>query len=182
MKIALYRGLVAAALMLPLRDAAHAADSFIVCNMTAHTMSVSIGYLDARRGWTSEGWWKAAPGGCTDNLFRGDNKTLYYYAMNADDVVWGGEPSVGVMFCLSFKAYKDHWESHRVTENTYDCKKAGLVMRSFRKVRVDGPVVMSLRSDQATPLVTAAPPSGVKNPAGSPQPPSSACQRYPNLC
>ena len=42
MKIALYRGLVAAALILPLRDAAHAADSFIVCNMTAHTMSASL--------------------------------------------------------------------------------------------------------------------------------------------
>jgi uncharacterized membrane protein len=191
MKIALYRGLavtVAIGVLLVQPDGAQSADgnSFIVCNKTATTVSVSIGYKDAHLGWTSEGWWTAPPGECTKNLFRGGNKVFYYYAHNADRVIWSGEKSTdGSSFCTSPKAYSDRWDSHRVADKSYDCEQAGLNKRKFRRVLVDGAKAVNLRSGETAPPVTdapAAPPAAVKSPAGPPGPPSSACQRYPNLC
>lgn len=63
-----------------------------VCNETANTVSVALGYK-AERGWQSEGWWVADPGSCK-TLYNGRLDARYYYLYAADDVgggAWEGK-------------------------------------------------------------------------------------------
>lgn len=63
-----------------------------VCNETANTVSVALGYK-AERGWQSEGWWVADPGSCR-TLYNGRLDARYYYLYAADDVgggAWEGK-------------------------------------------------------------------------------------------
>lgn len=63
-----------------------------VCNETANTVSVALGYK-AERGWQSEGWWVADPGACK-TVYNGRLDARYYYLYAADDVgggAWEGK-------------------------------------------------------------------------------------------
>jgi uncharacterized membrane protein len=63
-----------------------------VCNETANTVSIALGYK-AARGWQSEGWWVADPGSCK-TLYDGRLDARYYYLYAADDVgggAWEGK-------------------------------------------------------------------------------------------
>lgn len=63
-----------------------------VCNETANTVSIALGYK-AERGWQSEGWWVADPGSCK-TVYNGRLDARYYYLYAADDVgggAWEGK-------------------------------------------------------------------------------------------
>lgn len=61
--------------------------SLRVCNETANTVSVALGYK-AERGWQSEGWWVADPGDCK-TVYNGRLDARYYYLYAADDISGG---------------------------------------------------------------------------------------------
>ncbi len=58
-----------------------------VCNQTATTISIALGYR-AEAGWQSEGWWVTAPDTCA-TVFQGDLNAQYYYLFAADDISGG---------------------------------------------------------------------------------------------
>jgi uncharacterized membrane protein len=58
-----------------------------VCNETANTVSIALGYK-AERGWQSEGWWVADPGTCK-TVYNGRLDARYYYLYAADDISGG---------------------------------------------------------------------------------------------
>ena len=58
-----------------------------VCNQTASTISIALGYR-AEAGWQSEGWWVTAPDTCA-TVFQGDLNAQYYYLFAADDISGG---------------------------------------------------------------------------------------------
>jgi uncharacterized membrane protein len=63
-----------------------------VCNETANTVSIALGYK-AARGWQSEGWWVADPGSCK-TVYDGRLDARYYYLYAADDIgggAWEGK-------------------------------------------------------------------------------------------
>lgn len=65
--------------------------SLKVCNQTANTVSIALGYK-AAKGWQSEGWWVAKAGECKD-VYNGRLDARYYYIFAADDIgggVWDG--------------------------------------------------------------------------------------------
>jgi len=49
----------------------------IICNNTAYTQGVSIGYNSGDQ-WVSEGWWNVSPGACS-TVVGGDLRQRYYY-------------------------------------------------------------------------------------------------------
>ena len=71
----------------PTADAESGEGSLRVCNETANTISVALGYK-AERGWQSEGWWVADPGACK-TIYNGRLDARYYYIYAADDVSGG---------------------------------------------------------------------------------------------
>ncbi len=58
-----------------------------VCNQTASTISIALGYR-AEAGWQSEGWWVTAPDTCA-TVFLGDLDARYYYLFASDDISGG---------------------------------------------------------------------------------------------
>jgi uncharacterized membrane protein len=61
--------------------------SLRVCNETANTVSIALGYK-AARGWQSEGWWVADAGACK-TVYNGRLDARYYYLYAADDISGG---------------------------------------------------------------------------------------------
>ncbi len=53
-----------------------------LCNRTASTVGVALGYKDDN-GWASEGWWNIRPGECK-TLLEGDLVARYYYVFAVD--------------------------------------------------------------------------------------------------
>jgi uncharacterized membrane protein len=68
-------------------EAETAEGSLRVCNQTANTISIALGYK-AERGWQSEGWWVADPGDCR-SVYNGVLDARYYYIYAADDIGGG---------------------------------------------------------------------------------------------
>ena len=50
--------------------AAPAEAGMTLCNRTADSVSVAVGYRDSARGWTAEGWWSVAVGDCQKLVSR----------------------------------------------------------------------------------------------------------------
>jgi uncharacterized membrane protein len=66
-----------------------------LCNNTASSVSVAIGYKD-KEGWASEGWWTAKPQGCI-NLLKGTLIARFYYIYAVDREKggsWGGKAQI----------------------------------------------------------------------------------------
>ncbi|MBV0913936.1 DUF1036 domain-containing protein [Rhodobacteraceae bacterium ASV31] len=78
--------------------AAHA--NLEICNDTAATQTVAIGYQGAD-DWTSEGWWIIAPGECSIPLAGDLQQRYYYYRATSDDGVIEGDYS----FCVDTEAF-----------------------------------------------------------------------------
>ena len=66
-----------------------------VCNQTGEAQSIAIGYK-GETDWTSEGWWKIAPGECS--VLVGGDLTKRYYYYHADSK-GGGFRGQDYVFC-----------------------------------------------------------------------------------
>ncbi len=73
-----------------------------LCNKTASTVSVAIGYK-AKEGWRSEGWWNIAGQKC-GTLLSGALGSRYYY-LYAVDANRGGEWSGKAVMCTRRKMF-----------------------------------------------------------------------------
>jgi uncharacterized membrane protein len=63
-----------------------------VCNQSAGTVSIALGYR-SERGWQSEGWWVTGPNDCK-TVYSGDLTGQFYYIYAVDDVIgssWDGQ-------------------------------------------------------------------------------------------
>ncbi len=128
-----------------------------LCNNTASTVSIAIGYKD-KEGWASEGWWTAKPQACI-NLLKGALIARYYYIFAIDREKggsWGGK----AMICTRDKIF-----TIRGLEN---CTERGYQKQGFFEVdtaeKTDWTV--SLSGDKtaapATGAAPAAPATGAK--------------------
>jgi uncharacterized membrane protein len=68
-----------------------------LCNDTTSRIGVSIGYKDAKEGWTSEGWWNVPSKNC-DVLIQDKLRARYYY-IYAIDYDRGGEWGGAIQMC-----------------------------------------------------------------------------------
>lgn len=71
------------------------------CNETQNEVIVAIGYSDDG-AWTSEGWWRIAPGGCKTAVGGDLAKRYYYYRAKSDSHSWGGQ---NFFFCTASEAF-----------------------------------------------------------------------------
>jgi uncharacterized membrane protein len=74
-----------------------AAAKLSVCNKTAHTASLALGFFDGKN-WGSTGWWTVAAGSCTALIEEPLNGRFYYVYAEHHDVggAWEGDRS----FCV----------------------------------------------------------------------------------
>src|SRR5690606_14545319 len=101
--------LAASAGALPMVWATPAAADFTVCNLTASTVGLAIGYRDGDT-LVTEGWWTLPPprGGeqscVTPDALAGPLQQRYYY-IYAVDYTLGGEWAGGTFMCTSDRAF-----------------------------------------------------------------------------
>src|SRR5262245_21745540 len=80
---------ICALLVLLVSSAAPARADLKLCNTTSSRVSVSIGYQEPQKGWTTEGWWNIAARTC-ETLYKGTLVSRFYY-VHALDYDRGGE-------------------------------------------------------------------------------------------
>ncbi len=73
-----------------------------VCNRTQGRVGVAIGFKD-RDGWTTEGWWNIAKGGC-ETILRGPLVARFYYLYGID-YDQGGEWAGKAYMCTRDKEF-----------------------------------------------------------------------------
>jgi uncharacterized membrane protein len=78
-------------------SAPSAAAKLAVCNKTAHSASLALGFFDGKT-WGSAGWWTVAAGNCTALIEEPLNGRYYYVYAEHHDVggAWEGDRS----FCV----------------------------------------------------------------------------------
>lgn len=129
------RQVVGAVALIFVLGASQSHADFRVCNKSAERVNVAIGYNSKEYGWTSEGWWGIAPGGCHDIITgRLANRYYYVYAIDDKDGVWEAEKSQeGGFFCIAkakFTLHNREFETNRVL----DCEKGDQVTKQFLSV------------------------------------------------
>ncbi len=136
------RGFIVAAVLATalLTSAGPSWAGFKVCNHSDEKISVSIGYKSSDYGWTSEGWWSAAPGDCTRILTGDLNQRYYYvYATGDDGGLWAarkGEQDGG-FFCMGKRKYTFHNGDFQ-KNNAIDCEASGQTTKQFVEVDTKG--------------------------------------------
>jgi uncharacterized membrane protein len=113
--------------------ASHAALS--VCNKSAESIQVSIGYNHSDYGWTSEGWWSIDSGDCFTAVSGDlDNQYYYVYGEASDGGTWSGKKSQdGGFFCTSEHKFTFHNDDYLDGDNL-DCESAGLSTVHFLEI------------------------------------------------
>ena len=101
---------------------AEADEGLRICNDTALTQSVSVGYKGAE-DWTSEGWWNIAPGDCATLLAGALQQRYYYYRAEVDGGDFDGE---NYMFCTSPEEY--------TIVGDVDCAERGYDREDFSQI------------------------------------------------
>ena len=102
-------------LTLPMLLAVPAHADFALCNKSAHTAVVAIGFK-GKTDWVSEGWWRIKPNACR-TLLTGPLRTRYYFIHAAQEGVdgdWDGP----YMFCVQAKNFS--------IKGRKDCRKRKL--------------------------------------------------------
>jgi uncharacterized membrane protein len=187
---------LAAVLVVPSTGIVAFAD-FRVCNRSQDAASVSFGYDDTPRGWTSQGWWDVPVGNCI-SIIRGNlaPRVYYIYATGPNGAAWEApNTQVGGAFCISSLKYVAHNRDYLPGKNSNDinCQASGLQGRTFKQVdtggQADFTVTLTHSGDDPPPPVqrTPAPPQPQDTPArstpsGQTGAAGTACQRFPNLC
>ena len=171
--------------------------NFRVCNKTGKSVDVAFAYESSREGWISQGWWVIEAGRCT-NVWVGNltNRYYYVYARDDKDNEWVGDDNQdGGAFCMTDAKFSI--SQRRFTKNNVvDCEpRDNYETKTFIEVDVENYRSMTydlLPAKEAT----APPPKATPKPAPTPAPspsaptgrpsgdsaPSTACQRFPNLC
>jgi uncharacterized membrane protein len=94
-----------------------------VCNKTVRPLKVAVGRFDGS-GWTSRGWWKVAPRGCTAVVPTALVARYYYlFASDGGSGSWDGSRG----FCVS---RGDKFE----IKGRADCVARGFERREFLEV------------------------------------------------
>ena len=115
-------GMTVAAALAAIWMGGSAQAGFTVCNDTAWTQSVSIGYK-AGDEWVSEGWWNIEQSACA-TIIGGDLKNrYYYYRAEVDGGDFDGE---GYYFCTTPSEYTIYGDE--------GCNQRGFDRESFREV------------------------------------------------
>jgi uncharacterized membrane protein len=187
-----------------LLGASTAAAGFRVCNRSAESVDVAIGYNDAERGWTSRGWWVLQSGACA-TIITGPLKSRYYYLYGhgGRGTRWQAAPAqVGGGFCITPKRFTLYVDDFRIDEKTIKCDGDGMQFRKFRVIDThpyrDYTYNLLDRAGPQGPVAGAPQPPATGGPQGpgggapvtnppsqqptSGRPAGTACQRYPNLC
>jgi uncharacterized membrane protein len=100
-----------------------AAAKLSVCNKTAHTASLALGFFDGKN-WGSTGWWMVAAGSCTALIEEPLNGRFYYVYAEHHDVggAWVGDRS----FCVKQGRFTIHSRT--------DCMGQGYEVKRFFQV------------------------------------------------
>ncbi|MEM6711422.1 MAG: DUF1036 domain-containing protein [Pseudomonadota bacterium] len=100
---------------------------FRVCNETASTIGVALGY-DSRQGWVSEGWWNLPATTC-ETLSSGALASRFYY-IYAIDYDRGGEWKGRHYMCTHARIF--------TIRGFEDCARRGLETTGFFEVDTAG--------------------------------------------
>ena len=139
----------AAALLLSLGLSAPAAAGLRFCNETEASAAVAIGYQGDGGDWTSEGWWRVEPGGCTSVIDGDLKRRIYYWRATSKGYSW---KMAKFMFCTSPKAFSIVGDE--------DCAARGYRREGFNEIKLaDGVRAFKF---------TLTPPSGGKTSEASP--------------
>ena len=115
--------------------AGQAVAGFDVCNKSARSVSVALGYHDKEHGWLSTGWWNIDPRKC-ESLLTGElNNTFYYvYAEDDHDGVWQAHKGQeGGYFCMKSGKFTFHNDDFE-TKGAIDCEGNGAKTKQFTAV------------------------------------------------
>ncbi len=94
-----------------------------VCNKTANTLQIAIGYKSAE-DWVTEGWWNLRGRQC-DTIVKGPLASQFFY-IYAEDAVTRAEWVGGTFMCVEEKAF--------TIRGFADCYAKGYDRRPFREI------------------------------------------------
>ena len=152
--------------------ASHAA-TVRVCNKSAQPVSFALAYIDATSKFVTLGWYSAASGACSPDLFRGSQLSFFvHFSLPGQRPV--SLPGQSSLLCVSGRKFEDHYGTHLTADKRLDCASAGLMERRF--TRIETPLA-GLATIDFHPNATIT----SSNPTLASQTPN-ACKRFPNLC
>jgi uncharacterized membrane protein len=162
-----------------------------VCNDTGAPLHVAMGYLLARGGWTSLGWYTVGGSSC-QTVYRGrlHNRYFYLYAMNDSDGEWGApEDQDGGFFCVQTGRRFELRLGRQGSNNVPDCERQGQLTKQFKLFDSQGAdnfraelTGLPTTAQPTSPLPSPPPAIQASPPPAQPSAGGTACQRFPNLC
>ncbi len=115
--------------------AAPADAAMTLCNKTAKGANVAVGYRDADKGWTAEGWWNVAAGACQTLIETPLSGTYVYLLVDGDRLPPSGNQSGG-WFCTDDKGFLARNRDYSNDQHELLCEDAGLKTEQFREIMI----------------------------------------------
>lgn len=161
--------------LVALAAAPAAAGTATICNQTAGPVSIALAY-PAPGSWQVEGWWVVQPGGCTEQIERGDQGPFRLYVERANGTpALADDGQSGGYFCVAYREFKDRHSDHLTPDRkAVSCRPANMTARKFTRInsRPEARDVITIRADG-----TLSAPGGQQQ--GAEQPPAPPAARPP---
>ena len=131
------RALLLVAVLGGLALAGHAQAAFQLCNKTGQPASVAVGYLDAAKGWTAQGWSNIPDGQCS-TVVSGPIGGAYAYVLIDRAIMKPAPGQKGGWFCTSERGFVTRNNDYADADRGLQCAAAGLRLEQFRQIPVSG--------------------------------------------
>ena len=110
---------------------------FQLCNKTGSGASVAVGYLDAAKGWTAQGWANIASGQCS-NVIAGPLGGSYVYVLIYGQALPPAPGQKGGWFCTHNRGFVTRNNDYADATGGLLCEAAGLRLEQFRQIPIKG--------------------------------------------
>jgi uncharacterized membrane protein len=111
--------------------------AFKLCNQSAGDVSVAVGFLDGANGWTAQGWWTIAAGGCETPVKGKLAGEAMYLLVDGG----GARPAAGQSggwFCTDDDGFSTRNADYADDQHQLMCQAAGLKLEQFREIPIRG--------------------------------------------
>ena len=108
-----------------------------LCNRTADSVSVAVGYRDSARGWTAEGWWSVAVGDCRKLVSRRLTGSAAYLLVDGGKLPPRRSQSGG-WFCTDSSGFVTRNADYSNDQHELACEDAGLKTEQFHEIGISG--------------------------------------------
>ena len=108
-----------------------------MCNKLTAPVSVAVGYLDGKKGWTAQGWWTVAPGECP-TLVESRLSGSYAYLLVDGGLLPPVARQQGGWFCTDDEGFLTRNSDYADKDRQLLCEAAGLNVEQFREVPLKG--------------------------------------------